>query len=133
MSDHSNQLRQMRKDAGFRSARAAAQAMGVPDATYGQHERGMRACTLAQFERYGIFFQGIQIVAKCLHDQKPIPEPLELAAQVYDALNRARLWKDAPEATHQTYRDALGEVFRAFGVNLPPEAFQAAQGRRRGP
>jgi hypothetical protein len=127
MTGHSDQLRQMRHDAGYRSARAAAQAMGVPVATYGQHESGKRTATLAQFEHYRIFFQGVQVIGECLHTPKPIPGPPELAAMVYDRIHRARHWKDAPEATRQVYREALEAVFQAFGVNLPAQAYQGPQ------
>ena len=128
MSDHSDQLRQMRRAAGYRSARGAAIAMAVPVATYSQHESGARACTLAQFEHYGIFFQGVQLLTGFLQNHKPIPLPDELAPIVYDALHRARRWAQATAPTRQAYTEALEEVFRAFRITLPDDPEKPASG-----
>lgn len=51
-------LRHARKAAGYRSARSAAQAMGVAVATYVQHENGSRMFTAAVQDRYHAFFAG---------------------------------------------------------------------------
>lgn len=56
MTLSADRLRQARKAAGYASARAAALAMGVPVATYAQHERGVRAFTAEAQDRYHAFF-----------------------------------------------------------------------------
>lgn len=133
MSDHSDQLKRLRLDAGFASARAAALAMGVPVPTYVQHENGKRACSIAQFERYGIFFTAVPIVTHFLKEGGAIPDPEMLAALIYDGINRARHWSDAPPKTMATYLDVLEDVFRAIGINLPMGAFHAVQGHPESP
>lgn len=49
-------LKQARIAAGFTSARAAALAMGVPPATYVQHENGTRGLSVWKMETYETFF-----------------------------------------------------------------------------
>ena len=129
MTVHSDHLRQMRKDAGFPSARAAAIAMHVPVATYLQHENGKRACSIAQFERYSIFLSSTPFVARYLRVGGESPDPEGLAATVYDHMNRARHWRDAPQETQDTYRDLLEDVYRAMGINLPHGAFRPLSGQ----
>lgn len=55
MTPH-ERLRTIRKAAGYRSARSAAQAMGIAVATYVQHENGSRSFTAAAQDRYHDFF-----------------------------------------------------------------------------
>lgn len=50
-------LKAARIAAGFRSARAAALALGVPVATYAQHERRWRTMSMAKFDSYMAFFR----------------------------------------------------------------------------
>lgn len=126
MSAYSDQLRQMRREAGFSSARAAAMAMGVPVPTYLQHENGKRTCSILQFERYEIFLTGFPVVARAIRQGGATPEPDVLAATVYDQMHRERRWRDARPATMATYRDVLEGIFRAIGVNVPEGSFQPA-------
>jgi hypothetical protein len=56
ISPSAQKLTAARKAAGYPSARAAALAMDVPTATYGQHERGNRKFTADQLETYFAFF-----------------------------------------------------------------------------
>lgn len=51
-------LKTARIAAGFKSARAAALALGVPVATYAQHERRHRTMNVQTFDRYMTFFEG---------------------------------------------------------------------------
>lgn len=46
-----------RKRAGYESAKLAAEAMGVPYATYAQHESKLRGIPAGRAERYGRFFR----------------------------------------------------------------------------
>jgi SOS-response transcriptional repressor LexA len=57
MSDSSNRLKQARERAGYSSAKAAAEAMNVPVATYIQHENGNRGYPATRAERYARFFR----------------------------------------------------------------------------
>jgi SOS-response transcriptional repressor LexA len=57
MSGMSDRLRQARERAGYPSAKAAAEAMNVPVATYIQHENGTRGFSPSRAERYGRFFR----------------------------------------------------------------------------
>jgi SOS-response transcriptional repressor LexA len=50
-------LQQARRRAGYASAKAAAEAMNIPVATYVQHENGSRGFPAARAERYGKFFR----------------------------------------------------------------------------
>ena len=57
MSGASERLRKAREKTGYSSAKAAAEAMGVPVATYIQHENGSRGFPAGRAERYGKFFR----------------------------------------------------------------------------
>lgn len=57
MNRPSERLRDARGRAGFSSAKSAAEAMGVPVATYIQHENGSRGFPADRAARYGRFFR----------------------------------------------------------------------------
>lgn len=57
MSDASARLKQARVKGSYSSAKAAAEAMGVPVATYIQHENGTRGFPAPVAERYARFFR----------------------------------------------------------------------------
>lgn len=57
MPTASARLRRAREKSGFTSAKAAAEAMGVPVATYIQHESGIRGFPSSKAERYARFFR----------------------------------------------------------------------------
>lgn len=57
MSDASSRLKQAREKGSYHSAKAAAEAMGVPVATYIQHENGTRGFPAKVAERYARFFR----------------------------------------------------------------------------
>ena len=57
MSGASDRLKLARERAGYSSAKAAAEAMGVPVATYIQHENGTRGFPAGTAERYARFFR----------------------------------------------------------------------------
>lgn len=50
-------LKTARERAGYQTAKAAAEAMGVPPATYIQHENGARGLPAGRAERYAKFFR----------------------------------------------------------------------------
>jgi SOS-response transcriptional repressor LexA len=53
----SERLKEARERAGYLSAKSAAEAMGVPVATYIQHENGSRGVPPDRAARYGRFFR----------------------------------------------------------------------------
>jgi phage repressor protein C with HTH and peptisase S24 domain len=57
MSQTAERLKQARVKSGYSSAKAAAEAMGVPVATYIQHENGVRGIPAGRAERYARFFR----------------------------------------------------------------------------
>jgi SOS-response transcriptional repressor LexA len=57
MADASTRLKQAREKSGYHSAKAAAEAMGVPVATYLQHENGTRGYPASRADRYARFFR----------------------------------------------------------------------------
>jgi DNA-binding XRE family transcriptional regulator len=57
MTDASTRLKQTREKGSYSSAKAAAEAMGVPVATYIQHENGTRGFPAATAARYARFFR----------------------------------------------------------------------------
>ncbi|MEN3973087.1 XRE family transcriptional regulator [Sphingomicrobium sp. XHP0235] len=56
-NEPSDRLKKAREKAGYDSARAAAEAMGVSVSTYSQHENGIRGFPATKAERYGKFFR----------------------------------------------------------------------------
>lgn len=57
MSTMGERLRQAREAAGFDTASEAAEAMGIPVATYTQHENGTRGYPAKKADRYAEFFR----------------------------------------------------------------------------
>lgn len=57
MSDASERLKKARERAGYDSAKAAADAMGIPVATYLQHENGTRGFPASKAQRYARRFR----------------------------------------------------------------------------
>jgi len=57
MTQASDRLREAREKAGYSSAKAAAEAMGIPVATYIQHENGGRGYPASRADRYAKFFR----------------------------------------------------------------------------
>lgn len=57
MNNAGDRLRAARVKSGYDSAKQAAEAMGVPVATYVQHESGVRGIPATRAERYAHFFR----------------------------------------------------------------------------
>lgn len=57
MKSPAERLREARERAGYATAKQAAMAMGVPVATYVQHENGGRGYPAGRADRYGRFFR----------------------------------------------------------------------------
>lgn len=134
MSVASQNLRVMRRAAGFRSARSAATALGVAFSTYGQHENGRRAFSILQGEHYAAFFMGAAIIDHFHRSQLAVPDSEVVAALIYDRVKEAPAtrpsWADLAAADPHTanrYRKAAERVSRARGVGTPPRPSKAAR------
>lgn len=57
MGGASGRLKNARERAGYQSAKAAAEAMGIPVATYIQHENGVRGYPVDKAQKYARFFR----------------------------------------------------------------------------
>lgn len=57
MTSAGERLREARERSGYPSAKEAAEAMGIPVATYIQHENGIRGFPADRADRYGKFFR----------------------------------------------------------------------------
>lgn len=57
MNNAADRLREAREKAGYESATAAAEAMGIAVSTYVQHENGVRGFPANRAERYARFFR----------------------------------------------------------------------------
>lgn len=57
METPGDRLKQSRVRAGYSTAKSAAEAMGLPIATYIQHENGVRGIPATKAERYAKFFR----------------------------------------------------------------------------
>lgn len=119
MKEAAQRLRQARARAGFRSARAAARALGVAESTYGQHERGERAFSLAQAERYSAFFHAAKLIHHFKNNGLELPEREVLAALIFDTINTPGRWATAPEDLRVSYRTAVDAVAAACGLTIP--------------
>lgn len=114
--------------AGYSSAKAAAEAMGVPVATYIQHENGVRGYPASRAERYARFFR----VAPewLLYGSKGItPEPAELGPRLFvKGEVAAGIWKEAweiPEDEWAMYTgraDVRAPVNKRFGLRVVGES-----------
>lgn len=113
-------LRAQRRIAGFRSASAAARAMGLPLATYTQHESGAREMAVQAFVDYSLFFAGVTH----LRDHVEAPAHETTTQGVCDTLlaSFGVTWRcfadfDADEA--ELCRAQIDRVFRFRGWPLP--------------
>lgn len=73
MSTPADRLREAREKSGYSSAKAAAEAMGIPVATYIQHENGGRGYPATRAERYARFFR---VQPEWLLYGKAVPKPV---------------------------------------------------------
>jgi DNA-binding XRE family transcriptional regulator len=128
MSEASDRLRKARERAGYSSAKAAAEAMGVPVATYIQHENGSRGFPAGRAERYGRFFR----VAPewLLYGSKTInAEAVELGPRLYvKGSVAAGVWKEAWEVEPDEWEvftgraDIAAPTSRRFGLRTVGES-----------
>lgn len=94
MAGASMRLKTARKKSGYSSAKAAAEAMGVPVATYIQHENGSRGFPADRAERYAKFFR----VAPewLLYGKDTTVAPTELGPRLFVVGEvAAGVWKEA--------------------------------------
>ena len=102
MSTPSDRLKKARLAAHFASASQAAEAMGVPLATYQQHENGIRGIPASRADRYARFFhvtpewllygRGAAPAQSGAADLRPVTRYVPVIGAV-----QAGLWAEIPE------------------------------------
>ena len=121
MTSYARYIRQLRLAAGFRTASAAARAMGVPVATYTQHEGGQRAMEAGVWVAYMAFFQAVAAAP----DVAPRLSHEMLAASMYEQIQAPFLLIDWPRfcaehpAESETYRRQIDRLFHLRDWPLP--------------
>lgn len=128
MGGASDRLKRAREKSGYSSAKAAAEAMGVPVATYIQHENGSRGFPASRAERYAKFFR----VAPewLLYGSKDsTAHPVELGPRLFVKGDvAAGIWKEAweiPEDEWETFTgraDVKAPVSKRFGLRVVGES-----------
>lgn len=121
-------MKQARVKAGYSSAGAAAEAMGVNPATYAQHENGIRGYPAPRAERYGRFFR---VAPEWLlyGRSKADAEPIDLGPRLFiKGEVAAGIWKeswefDADEWEVFTGRaDVPAPLQKRFGLRVSGES-----------
>ena len=120
MNTPSDRLKAARRAAGFGSASQAAEAMGVPLATYQQHENGIRGFPAGRAERYARFFhvkpewllygRGDEPAGQAgdLPGLRPVTRYVPVIGSV-----QAGLWAEIPDEEPET-EEALPVVMQGF-------------------
>lgn len=85
MSEMSERLRQAREKAGYRSASAAADAIGIPASTYRAHENGQNGFDFREAQFYGRKFGADALWL--LNGKEPDPLLKRIASQMTGARN----------------------------------------------
>ncbi len=128
MSEASERLRQAREKASYSSAKSAAEAMGIPVATYIQHENGVRGFPATKAQRYGKFFrvapEWLLYGAKAAN-----AEPAELGPRLFvKGRVQAGVWKEAWEVEPDEWEtftgraDVAAPLQRRFGLRVAGES-----------
>ena len=110
MAEASTRLKQAREKSGYSSASAAAEAMGVPVATYVQHENGTRGFPAARANRYARFFR---VAPEWLLYGKAAPstQPIELGPRLFvKGEVAAGVWKEAWEVPEDEWAMFTGRA-----------------------
>jgi transcriptional regulator with XRE-family HTH domain len=115
-------LRGAREAAGYDSAAGAAQAMGIPIATYIQHENGTRGFKAATAERYAKRFKTTPEWILYGKGEQSLPEPSEddLEAMLREALQEVATFEmkiaDLPRIVAPILREQLAQYRDHGGV-----------------
>lgn len=130
MGGASARLKTARKKSGYSSAKAAAEAMGVPVATYIQHENGSRGVPASRAERYAKFFR----VAPewLLYGKETSVTEIELGPRLYVVGEvAAGVWKEAWELDPDEWEvftgraDVPAPLQKRFGLRVSGESMNA--------
>ena len=123
MKDSAIRLRQARERAGYDSAKAAAEAMGVSVATYIQHENGTRGIPASRAERYAKFFrvapEWILYGKSTVLARTPLGPQLEVRGNV-----AAGIWLEATELARDEWEtftgraDVRSPISERFGLRV---------------
>lgn len=115
MSDSSNRLREAREKSGYSSAKAAAEAMNIPVATYIQHENGVRGFPASKADRYARFFR---TTPEWLLYGRQV-SPAQLGPQLYvKGVVAAGVWREADELPQDEWETFTGRANIASPINL---------------
>lgn len=115
MGGASARLKTAREKSGYSSAKAAAEAMGVPVATYIQHENGSRGFPADRAERYAKFFR----VAPewLLYGKDTSVAPVELGHRLFVVGEvAAGVWKEAWQVEPDEWEAFTGRADLAVPV-----------------
>jgi transcriptional regulator with XRE-family HTH domain len=121
MSDSSERLRAAREKSGYSSAKSAAEAMGVPTATYIQHENGVRGYPASKAARYAKFFRTTP--EWLLYGRQASPAALGPQLYVKGSV-AAGVWKDAEEWPQEDWEaytgrsDVVAPMAHRFGLRV---------------
>ena len=125
MADASERLREAREKSGWHSAKAAAEAMGIPVATYIQHENGTRGFPADRAVRYARFFRVTPEWLLYGSLRKGSAEPVELGPRLFlKGEVAAGVWKEAWEVPADEWEvftgraDVAAPVQRRFGLRV---------------
>lgn len=123
MSGMSDRLKQAREQARYSSAKAAAEAMGVPVATYIQHENGTRGFPSSRAERYARFFRVTP--EWLLYGKEKGDRVVSLGPQLYVVGNVAagqflEAWKVPPDEweAYTGRADVPAPIQKRFGLRV---------------
>lgn len=109
MGASAERLKQARERAGFASAKAAAEAMGVPVATYVQHESGVRGYPASRAQRYAQFFRVRP--EWLIYGSGKESEAIALGPQLYvKGEVAAGVWRDAWELPQDEWEAFVGRA-----------------------
>ena len=128
----SDRLKQARAKAGYSSAKAAAEAMGIPVATYIQHENGSRGFPASRAERYAKFFRVAPEWLLYGSLKSSAAEPVELGPRLFlKGEVAAGVWKEAWEIPEDEWEmftgraDVSAPLQRRFGLRVFGDSMNA--------
>ena len=127
MVDSAKRLQRARERAGYLTAKDAAEAMGVPIATYIQHENGTRGYPASRAQRYGIFFrvapEWLLYGSKTEVKRVALGPELLIRGEVADGVWRSPVEYDPDEcAVFAGRTDVLAPMKLRFGLRVTGES-----------
>lgn len=117
MRSRAERLKLARLDAGYKTARDAATALGVPYSTYAGHENGSRDFDADDAERYARKFRRPLewLLTGKSSSQTPPPSASNVAMVPITGIVRAGTWQEAETGAHEL------QHFVPSALDTPPE------------